>query len=743
MKPTPETAAQPAPPARHPAPRTHRIAKAGRGAVLALLAGVLAWPGTVSAADRFHAAITDPAAPRQPTPAQPGADRVQAPAATGLEAVQASGALRIALLREATADAALEALLERQRELAARAAKRLGLTPVWLPVDEVSQLQRLVRQGEADVGLAATPLRSDRPSGLASTLPVASVRYVVLTRAGALQTEPADTRGLAAETLRGRVGILESTPAWVQERLRSMMAAPASLNVLPATRQRESLLAELAAGRLDALVLSSVLFDPQCAVCDQVRTAFDLTPPYPLSFWVRAGNSQLRAALNGMLEALSPASGHDQARYRADLDEIKRRGVLRVITTLDPSGFQLRNGEPEGMEAGLLRRFADLHGLRLEYLVGDSAEQMVEWLKQGRADLIASRVAAPAADQGAGVVQSRAYAYDVPVLMARRDAGPTRPEELAGRRVALRADSPHQATLRSLRSAGVAVVLEQVPAGTDDRALVAGVAEGRYDLTVLSGNALPGLLRDQPGVQAALSLNEDRRFRWSVHGENHQLLGAVNAFFADAYRSAFLNQLTARYLHEAPAGDEAAGGAISPYDALARHYGERYDFDWRLVVAVMFEESGFDPAALSSAGARGLMQVMPATADELGMRDIHEPANGIHAGVAYLHYLRERFESTLPVAERTWFAIAAYHLGYARVESARRKAADRGLDPDRWSGNVERVMQSLSRGNAHARAYWRTVNYVRNIRSRYLTYVQVAERLLARAAAGAPSDRPG
>lgn len=680
-----------------------------------------AWVGELPAMPRTSALAASPAA--------------QPEAFTGdFEALRERGQLRVAQLREATTDRALARTAETQRTLLASAARELGLSLAWLPVDDARALRQALLAGQADVALSATPLSADAVVGLATTLAVAATRYVVLSRA--------ETPGLdRPQALDGRrVGVLASTPAWLREQL-SAGGVQVKVEEFPPDTRREALVAELAAGRLDALAVSSTLFDPQCGACKAVRVAFELTEAQPLGFWVRETNPGLRAALDEALERLSTAA-QDQPLYRDDLPGLERRGVLRVATVLDGTGFGLKGGRPTGMEAELLERFAREHGLRLEYLLGDTPEQMVKWLKEGRVDLIASRIAQGSVDGGAGIVLSATYAHDTPVVIARPAAAPTRVEELEGRRVALRRDSAHWTTLQSLRSGGLKVLLEEVPPGTGDDELVRGVAEGRHDLAVVSGEALPALQARQLDVRAALSLFDERRFRWSVHGDNRQLLSAVNGFFAREYRSGELQSLASRFLSTAGQQPERIGtNQISPFDDLARRHAERYGLDWRLVVAVMAEESGFDPKARSKAGARGLMQLMPATARALGFSNLGDPDQDVQAGVAYLDELRDGFDRNVPLAERTWFALAAYHLGPARVERARRVAAEQGLDPNRWSDNVERAMLEVAAKSRNGKVYRRTVTYVDSIRNRYVTYVQVADRLplVAARATGGPN----
>ncbi len=144
----------------------------------------------------------------------------------------------------------------------------------------------------------------------------------------------------------------------------------------------------------------------------------------------------------------------------------------------------------------------------------------------------------------------------------------------------------------------------------------------------------------------------------------------------------------------------------------------------------MYQESRFDPRARSFAGAQGLMQVLPRTAEEFGLNDLDDPETAIHAGVRYLDWVRERFEDELPVRDRMWFALAAYNAGPGHVRDARRLAASMGLNPNRWFDNVERAMLLLSRreyANAAQHGYCRCnepVQYVREIQTRYNAYVE-------------------
>jgi len=148
----------------------------------------------------------------------------------------------------------------------------------------------------------------------------------------------------------------------------------------------------------------------------------------------------------------------------------------------------------------------------------------------------------------------------------------------------------------------------------------------------------------------------------------------------------------------------------------------------------MYQESRFNPKAKSFAGARGLMQVMPRTAGQMGVTGLYKPENGIRAGVAYMGWLEERFPKSLPFDQKIYFTLAAYNAGHGHVRDARVLAEQLGKDPNRWFNHVEDAMLLLSKPEYYKKARFgyvrgrEPVNYVREIRDRYFGYLSVARQ---------------
>ena len=263
-----------------------------------------------------------------------------------------------------------------------------------------------------------------------------------------------------------------------------------------------------------------------------------------------------------------------------------------------------------------------------------------------------------------------------------------------------------------------------------------GVAEGKFRATVADSNIVEVELTYAQRVRSAGPIGEPRQVGWMIRKDQPKLKAALDAHIKKTYKGMFYNMTVNKYFKNskqmktaASANNQDLKGAISAYDELAKKYAKQYEFDWRLVLAQMYQESHFDPAAKSWVGALGLMQVMPKTAKDLKIEDVVDPEQGIHAGVKLMHRYAKMFTSPdVKEKDRLRFALASYNCGPGHVIDARRIAIDLKLNPNKWFGNVEQAMLLLSKPEHAKKArhgYCRCeepVNYVSQIQSRYDSY---------------------
>ena len=264
------------------------------------------------------------------------------------------------------------------------------------------------------------------------------------------------------------------------------------------------------------------------------------------------------------------------------------------------------------------------------------------------------------------------------------------------------------------------------------------VHAGVCDLTVVDRPIADAWAQVLPGLDRRVNLkvNSGGALALAVRPNNPQLLASINAFILRHRRGTTVgNVLFRRYFGNTrwltnPLSDQQRRRR-DELEALFQKYGKQYHFDWLLLAAQAYEESAFDPAARSDAGAVGIMQVLPATAAELGVDpgQLADPESNIRAGAMYLAKLRDTHftDPALDPVARSDFMFAAYNAGAANVRKWRDLAAKRGADPDRWRGNVERVSLEM--------VGEQTYRYVRNINKYYVIYTELAASTADRDAA--------
>ncbi|MFT4560769.1 MAG: membrane-bound lytic murein transglycosylase F [Gammaproteobacteria bacterium] len=584
----------------------------------------------------------------------------------------------------------------------------------WVEVFRATEALAMLRSGAADLSISALPIDIERDGHILASEPIGLRRHRVIGRNDAVVENPLELANMS-------LAVKLSSPIWPYlDRLRAVVPN-LRLEVLPDAINQTDALDMLSNGVYDAAVVTVEVGERPVAAYPQLKFLFDLTGSEPVYWYAHRSNAQLMTALNGFIRRFHTAYHKPNHGIRT-FEDIQKSGVLRVITRLDESNYFLHRGRPAGFELGFARRFANKFGLRLDVLVGRSDSEVLDWLRDGAGDIITTRINARAVHGNKTYSMSREYRHDPSVLVTRSDSPIQDSSDLFGKSIAgyegstnlIALDDFVDGVARAIpiqASVSMAKVLERLEA----RDIDAFVIDARHVSTVL---------RTHDNLVAGMSIPNAYRYRWTLRSEDQPLIAAADDFIHSEYRDATYNTLERRYVRtkKLPA---RVFGTISPFDDLLRTYAEKYSFDWRLIAAQMFQESQFDPSAISNAGAIGLMQLMPATANALGVAHPDRPEAAIHAGVRYLDRLRNQFDDHIPMDERTWLALAAYNIGYDRVRRARNLARTSGLNPDKWFGNVEVAMREMSRAFAVARGGCRcgqAVVYVRSIRSLYNAY---------------------
>jgi membrane-bound lytic murein transglycosylase MltF len=319
------------------------------------------------------------------------------------------------------------------------------------------------------------------------------------------------------------------------------------------------------------------------------------------------------------------------------------------------------------------------------------------------------------------------------VVMAPEAQAVATSDDLSGREVFVRRSSSYyeslQALNQSLASRGKPpVVIKEAPEALEDDDILEMVNAGLVDLTIVDdfvAELWSQVFTDMRTIPAA-AVRTGGDIAIGVRKDNPKLLQAANAWIkAHGPRTAFGNTMERRYFGSAAYVRNAAAASerqkLLALRTLFETYGKRYDVDDLLMAAQGYQESRLDQSAKSHVGAVGVMQVMPATGKDLAVGDIHQVEPNIHAGVKYFRFMIDRYYKDEPMDQlnKGLMTLASYNAGPGRIRQLRRETAARGLNPNVWFGNVERVVSE--------RIGRETVTYVSNIYKYYVSYRLASE----------------
>lgn len=439
--------------------------------------------------------------------------------------------------------------------------------------------------------------------------------------------------------------------------------------------------------------------------------------------------------------------GFDEPQVERDLDDIRRSGSLRVLLRNSSSSYYILRGEEFGFEFELAREVANELGVQLQVVLPDSQLHPLAMLNKGYVDL----VAIPFAQEDLDAYRVSATApYDRmrEVLVTREElVGELGQEsDLAGRMVAVRHFSSEEQILLRTRQAGIPVGIVMHPPQVSTAEILELVADGTYPASLAPENIVHQQMQLRPNLRVAFGMSEEVDALWSVRSNSFELRDAVSLALARHYheengrlaRSEFYNVIRQRYYsnerfvrrHEEHPFRFGRTGQLSPYDGLFKEVARRENLDWRLLAAMAFQESRFDPNTKSWQGAVGLLQLRPATAG-VTEAQLRIPEVNVPLGAKHFRTLLSAY-SYLDEDQQLSFALAAYNCGQGHLDDARMLSISRNRDPNVWKGSVRQSLLLLQKPQYHARTRYgfvrgeETVNYVEEILRRYELLRQLA-----------------
>jgi membrane-bound lytic murein transglycosylase F len=421
------------------------------------------------------------------------------------------------------------------------------------------------------------------------------------------------------------------------------------------------------------------------------------------------------------------------------LDEILAGGTLRVITRNSPTTYYRGAVDFEGPEYLLVRGFRNFladkydRDIKLEIDTVDRFNEIFPAVENGNFHIAAAGLTVTDERQQR-VAFGPTYQEVKQSLIYRLGTGkPRSMEELYGKRLEVMAGTSYVETLGRIQAEHPDLSWSENPSVEISELLMAVEAQ-EIDYTVADTTAYEVHRHYMPDLRVAMDLKESDKLAWAFErGTSASLRIEVEQYFDEIRGNGMLDQILNRYYGHTSDFDYVGTRTfirhfdtrLSAYQPLFEAAAEEHDLDWRLLAAIGYQESHWDPEAVSPTGVRGMMMLTKVTADSMGIDNREDPQQSIPAAARYFTVLHERLQD-IPEPDRTWFALAAYNVGYGHLQDARRIVRMQGGDPDRWL-DVEQALPRLAERKWYSRVPhgyargWEPVQYVNNVRTYYGT----------------------
>jgi membrane-bound lytic murein transglycosylase MltF len=441
--------------------------------------------------------------------------------------------------------------------------------------------------------------------------------------------------------------------------------------------------------------------------------------------------------------------------WHGDLDGIRaeRFGLIRLLTVLEPMHYSVDGRKQGGATYEGAREFEKFLNQRLGItrredrvhvvIVPVRRDELIPFVRDGRGDIAAANLTVT--DERLREVDfSRPFADDAYEIVVTGPGGEPieTVRDLAGREVFVRASSSYRQSLERISDELAAdglpgIEIVGLPELLDDGAILELVDDGDIPATVVDAHVATFWAQQFANLRLHddVRTRENARIAFAVQKNAPELRSQLDAFVATHGKGTLLGNMMIRRYYEDTRWLETVSRyeterRLDDYLSIFQASAERYDLDWRRLAAQAWQESGFDQNRRSSRGAIGLMQLMPATAREMGFADVTSAEANIEAGAKYMRHVIDTYFSEVEqnrgldpesAHEQAYaLALAAYNAGPSRISQLQRQAASRGRDPSRWFKGVDGlVSREVGR---------EPVDYVDNV-FQYSVKIQMMERL--------------
>lgn len=424
------------------------------------------------------------------------------------------------------------------------------------------------------------------------------------------------------------------------------------------------------------------------------------------------------------------ACGQDKA-----LEQIQKAGSITVITRNNAHCYYTYRDEEMGFEYELAKAFADFLGVKLKIKVADSWNEMFLLLDRRLGHVVAASLTIMPSRRKIVSFSNGYLPVQQMVITQKNNVDLKGMEDLAGKTIHVRAGTSYEERLQTLKRRGLNItIITHDNVLTED--LIDDVAQGKIRITIADSNIALLNRRYYPDIRIAFPIEKPQSLGWAVRKGENGLVAKINAFFDKAQQDGTFKDIYNRYYAYLEKFDhlelkkfiQRIKTRLPRYEKTIRNAAQLYGFDWRLIAALIYQESQFRPWAKSFSGVRGLMQLTLLTAQDVGVTNRLDPHQSIMGGTKYLKKLHDVYDHA-PEPDRTLIAVAAYNVGKGHVSDARKIAVSMNLDPNKWS-SLEKTLPLLRQRKYYRKTkfgYCRGAEPVFQVR-RVLTYYDILKR---------------
>lgn len=422
---------------------------------------------------------------------------------------------------------------------------------------------------------------------------------------------------------------------------------------------------------------------------------------------------------------------------------IKERGELRVSTVQSPLTYTTVNDKDYGLDYELAQQFADYLGVKLKVTVRQNISQLFDDLDHGDADMLAAGLVYNS--ERIKSYQAGPTYYSVSQQLVYR-VGSTRPKNLSNVTADQLTIAPGQVVISDLQNLqaqkypDLSWTVDEKRSSAD---LMQAVIDGKLDYTIADSVAIGLFQRVHPELAVALDVTDEQPVTWfSLQDDDNTLSAAMLDFFNNINEDGTLARLEEKYLGHGDDFDyvdtrsflRAVDSVLPDLQPLFEKYAS--EIDWKLLAAISYQESHWDPLATSPTGVRGLMMLTKNTAQSLGLSDRTDAEQSISGGMRYLQDMMSKVPDSVPQDEKIWFALAAYNMGYAHMLDARALTAKQKGNPDSWADVKQRLpllsqkpwYSKLTYGYARGHEAYAYVENIRKYQISLVGYLQEKEK---------------